>query len=49
LISSSDKLLTITTQLVSPQKIKLFDIVVDKKLNVSNLFGEDVYMLVDNE
>ena len=49
LIQNSDKLITITTQLVDLENIKYFPIVIDNTLQINNLIGNDITVsLSDN-
>jgi len=47
LINNSDKLLTTTTQLVSPTNIKKFTTIIDSKLQVSNIDELDIDLELD--
>jgi hypothetical protein len=47
-MNHSDRLLTTTTQLVTPSKLKEFSIAIDQSLNVANLADEDIYLRLDD-
>lgn len=49
LISNSDKLLTTTTQLIDPDNIKNFPIIIGKKLKISNLDDNEIDLTFDEK
>ena len=44
LIKNSDKLITVTTQLVSLENIKHFPVIIDNKLNINNFDENPIYL-----
>ena len=48
LINKSDKLITITTQLLDYENIKQFPIVIDKYLKVQNIESKDTTFTLDS-
>lgn len=48
LINKSDKLITITTQLLDYENIKQFPIIIDKYLNIQNIESKDIVFTLDS-
>lgn len=48
LINSSEKLITTTTQLISPDNIKMFSTVMSKKIEFTNMDNKEIHFELDN-